>query len=446
MQMNKGKLYGIIDEQRDQIIDFVRSMIATGPVNPAYNKDRNEIECQEIVRKRIATLPDIEIESFDVSLDKLEPYRGLPGFVEGFTDLLPWHGRPNILARWPGSDPSKGRSIILTGHSDVVAADDVSAWKYHPFSATIEDGVLYGRGAVDMLSGLGCMVMAMEAIAASGLRPRGDIWFGSAVGEEAGGTGFLAIADHIRAQGYRIDAGIMGEPTNLDLSLLCRGIQWGEIEIRGRTGHLEVTQPHWRDGGVVDAIQKARWLMDCIDELNKDWSLRPDKNHPLLTESCEVKIAKIEGGHHLSSYPEYCKLSFNIQVLPHEADENGLGMATRREFEDFINRVANADPWLRLNPPKIKWVLEADCSEVPESHPFVSVCQHAAADTHSRMKTLGSGFHTDTGWLARLGDIPIVNFGPGNPMQAHVTNEHCKVDDIIVATKIIASTCVDWCE
>ncbi|MFK4998654.1 peptidase dimerization domain-containing protein [Bacillus sp. N9] len=105
-------------------------------------------------------------------------------------------------------------------------------------------------------------------------------------------------------------------------------------------------------GGAVDAIQKARYLMNAIDELNHDWANRPDKNHPLLTESCEVKIAKIEAGHHRSSYPDFCKLAFNIQVLPHESDSDGLGTSTRREFQDYIERVTQSDPWLRENPLK----------------------------------------------------------------------------------------------
>ncbi len=84
--------------------------------------------------------------------------------------------------------------------------------------------------------------------------------------------------------------------------------------------------------------------MDQIDNLNKEWALRPDKNHPLLRESCQVKVAIIEGGHHRSSFPGTCKISYNIQVLPHETDANGLGASTRAEFETFMQRICDADP------------------------------------------------------------------------------------------------------
>lgn len=441
----KEEVFAKIDEKSNEIIEFVRSIIKTHPVNPAHNDQYNERECQKIIKDRLVAIKNLNIDEFDVQLDKLESYRDLPGYVSGFTDELPWENRHNIVACLPGRKPQNGRSLILTGHSDVVAADNVSDWKHPPFDAVIEEGLLYGRGSVDMLSGLGAMVMALESIVEAGVEINGDLWLASAVGEEAGGTGFLAIADYLNKNKIDIDAGIMGEPTDLDLSLLCRGIIWGDLIITGRTGHLEVTQPHWSENGAVDAIQKARYIMNAIDELNQDWSTRPDKNHPLLTETNEVKVSMIEAGHARSSYAEYCKLAFNIQVLPQESDENGLGTDSRKEFESFIKKVADSDPWLRENPPQINWVLEADCSEVPEDHPFVDVFKNASRDLRSDIRTFGSGFHTDTGWLDRLGKIPTVNFGPGNQMLAHGTDEHCKVEDIITATKMIAATCIDWC-
>jgi acetylornithine deacetylase len=443
---NIEKVYEKIEMNRQEIIEFVQSLIQSRPVNPAYSQVYDEKECQRIIQERLEKIENIKMDLFDISLDELAEFRGQPGFIPGFTDKMPFEDRPNILACLPGKNSGNAKSIILTGHSDVVAADNVDDWIYPPFDGVVENGVLHGRGSVDMLSGLGSMVMALEAIAEAGVELDGDLWLGSAVCEESGGTGFLAIADYIKKNNIKIDAGIMGEPTDLNLSLLCRGIQWGDLTVTGRTGHLEVTQPHWSEGGAVDAIQKARYLMNAIDELNQDWSTRPDKNHPLLTESCRVEIAKIEAGHHRSSFPDFCKLAFNIQVLPHETDETGLGTATRKEFEDFIRRVADADPWLRENQPKIEWVLEADCSEVPEDHPFVDVFKESAQESRPNMKVLGSGFHTDTGWLDRLAGIPVVNFGPGNPMLAHVTDEQCTAEDIITATKIIAATCLNWCK
>ena len=234
----KEKLFAKIDEKENEIIEFVSSLIKEHPVNPAYSNEFDESNAQKIIKNKLNKLNNIDINEFDVNLDNLESYRDSPGFITDFTDKLSWKNRPNILACLPGKNPEKGKSLILTGHVDVVAADNVSEWKYAPCDGVIKDNLLYGRGSVDMLSGLGAMLMALETIAEADIELNGDLWFSSSVGEEAGGTGFLATADYINNNNIDIDAGIMGEPTNLDLSLLCRGILKGELIIEGRTGHF----------------------------------------------------------------------------------------------------------------------------------------------------------------------------------------------------------------
>lgn len=372
--MNMQAVEEYIEKNKGDLIGLLQKCIQSRPVNPLYAGDHgyDEAECEKILISRLQE-SGVEIYTFDVELDQLEEYRGMPGFITGYTDKINFKNRPNIVAKLPGTDPEHGKSILLIGHCDVVAADDIDRWKHHPFAAEIEDGVLYGRGCVDELGGLISQLIAIEAIIKTGNRPKGDIWFSSVVCEESGGTGVLAVADWLKRRGVQIDAGIMGEPTDLDVSLLCRNITWGDIIITGRTGHLEEWQPHWTQGGPVDAIKKARYIMDQIDYLNEEWEKRPDKNHPLEKLPCQVKVAMIKGGHHRSSYPAECELSFNIQILPQETDIFGLGPNVKEEFEEFIQKVSEADPWLKENPPVVNWVCEADCSEVSQDHPFVSV-------------------------------------------------------------------------
>lgn len=343
--MNMQAVEEYIEKNKGDLIGLLQKCIQSRPVNPLYAGDHgyDEAECEKILISRLQE-SGVEIYTFDVELDQLEEYRGMPGFITGYTDKINFKNRPNIVAKLPGTDPEHGKSILLIGHCDVVAADDIDRWKHHPFAAEIEDGVLYGRGCVDELGGLISQLIAIEAIIKTGNRPKGDIWFSSVVCEESGGTGVLAVADWLKRRGVQIDAGIMGEPTDLDVSLLCRNITWGDIIITGRTGHLEEWQPHWTQGGPVDAIKKARYIMDQIDYLNEEWEKRPDKNHPLEKLPCQVKVAMIKGGHHRSSYPAECELSFNIQILPQETDIFGLGPNVKEEFEEFIQKVSEADP------------------------------------------------------------------------------------------------------
>ena len=433
-----------IDFHENELVELLRDMVRSRPVNGALSETEDERKVQQIVKERIQAM-GLEADCVPVDLKELEAYRGMPGFVSGYTDRIDFSGRENLYTRIKGSRGGEAKSLMLAGHADVVPVENPARWEYPPFEGQTAGGFLHGRGTVDMLGGIEGMLMAVKALKENQGKLKGDIWFGSIVGEETGGTGMLAFSEFLRKAGISADAAIMGEPTNLQLSLLCRGILWVDVEVYGKTGHLEVTQPHWSQGGVVSAIEKAFYLAQAIEQLNRDWETRPDKNHELLRLPCQAKLSKIQGGHHHSSYPDRCVLSYNLQVLPHETDEKGLGTATKKEFEAYIAGVAAADPWMREHPPKVDWILEADCGEVPKEHPFVDAFLKTGREIMPDMELTGSEFHTDNEWPKRLAGIPTVNFGPGNPALAHNDNERCSIRQLVDYTKIIACQCMDWC-
>ena len=70
---------------------------------------------------------------------------------------------------------------------------------------------------------------------------------GTVVDEESGGMGALAFVD----RGYRADACIMTEATQMKIAPLCRGILWGKVTLTGRSGHIELPQKDWREGGTM---------------------------------------------------------------------------------------------------------------------------------------------------------------------------------------------------
>ena len=142
----------------------------------------------------------------------------------------------------------------------------------------------------------------------------------------------------------------------------------------------------------MDAIEKARYIMDAIDRLNADWRTRKDKDHPLLHDPCQVKVSMIKGGHHPSSYAGQCVISLDIQSLPHEQNEQNLPMSVRAEVEDYLRRVCEADPWLRENPVEIVWKLDADCCEIAPDHPFVKVLQKNVQDHQRRGQAVRHDF------------------------------------------------------
>lgn len=421
-----------IDDHREEVIGFLQDLIRIPSVNPWFTTDGEicrEGEVQALVAEKMKAL-GAEIDLWEPDPADLARYEGHPGYYADHR----FEGRPNLAAVVRGN--GGGRSLLLAGHIDVVLPGE--GWTRDPFGAERAEGRIYGRGAVDMKGGVAAMIMALEAVLRSGLRPKGDVTVGTLVDEEAGGMGTLAFVD----RGYRADGCFMTEPSGLMVSPLCRGILWGKLTVRGRSGHIEMPQGDWRDGGAVDAIDKARLFLDQIDRLNRDWKDR--KTHPLQPTPCQVYVSQIAAGEYPTSFANRAEIHFNAQYLPSEADEKGRGTAVQAEIETFFRRVAETDPWLRDNPPEVEWLIDADCGEIPGDHPFVTLCAESLRALGVDPVVQGSSCHTDMGWFIRRG-TPTVNFGPGDPRIAHHTDEFVEEEELLTATKAMALALVGWC-
>jgi acetylornithine deacetylase len=422
-----------LDDHREDVIAFLQEMIRIPSVNPWFHDTpgpSHEDRVQDVIAARMRAL-GAAIERWEPNADELAEYAGRAGYYPGrdFT------GRPNQAAIVKGS--GGGKSMLLTGHIDVVKAGN--GWSYPPFEGVRANGNIYGRGTVDMKGGIAAMIMALEAVMRSGFKLKGDVIVGTVVDEEAGGMGTLAFA----AKGYRADGCILTESTQMKIAPLCRGILWGKLTIPGRSGHIELPQGDWRDGGAKDAIALARLYMDHFDHLNNEW--RRIKTHPLLPMPCQIYVAQLNAGEYPTAFANSAEIVFNAQYLPREKDDMGLGGKVKRDLETFFNAIAQTDPWLIENPPKLEWLIDADCGETAADHPFVQVCANSLEAIGYPPALEGVSAHTDMGWFVNVG-IPTVNFGPGNMRVAHQNDEHVPEHELIDSARMIALALMDWCE
>jgi acetylornithine deacetylase len=292
-----------------------------------------------------------------------------------------------------------------------------------------------------MKGGVACMLTAVEVLKIVGAPLRGDVVFTTVVDEEIGGMGSLSMVD----KGFKADAGIMTEPTANRIAPLCHGVLWGRIIVDGIGGHAELTPNFWKGSGPVDAIQLLRQMLDGIDILNRRWMYDPVKNHPLMDLPNQIIVTQIKGGEHPSSMAGSGEIIIDVQYLPHEKDEFGLGGHVKREVEEHVRHICQADPFLRDRPARIEWILDADCAEVPADHPFVGTFQDAVSRAKLSPALSGFGAHSDIGLPSGLGRTPTVNFGPGDPAQSHQPNERVSIRDLIDCTKAIALAVESWC-
>ncbi|MEX6508970.1 M20 family metallopeptidase [Jiella sp. M17.18] len=436
MNPTEDRIAEAVEAASERIVKTLCDLVAFPSIVKSDPREAGpgERDCQLYLQKRLEAI-GFQTDLWDPDGPALlAKYEGRPGAHKGRT----FEGRPNLGGTLTGT--GSGRSIMLTGHIDVVPPGSRDHWASDPFQPVVADGFVRGRGTVDMKGGVASMLMAIEILKEIGVDLAGDVVFTTVVDEEIGGMGSLAMVD----RGFKADAGIMTEPTANRIAPLCHGILWGRIVLDGIGGHAELTPNSWDGSGPVDAVQLVRQMLDGIDILNRRWATDPRKNHPLMDLPNQVIVTQIQAGEHPSSTAGRGEIVVDIQYLPHEKDEFGLGGHVKREFEAHVAAVCQADPYLRKKPARIEWILDADCAEVPADHPFVAAFQ-AAAETAKLSPVLsGFGAHSDIGLPTGLGRTPTVNFGPGDPAQSHQPNEQVSIRDLVDCTKAIALAIHRW--
>lgn len=430
----RDEILAAVRARHDSTIGLLQDLVRIPSVNPWFAdgaRSAGEAVVQDLLGERLERL-GARLDRWEPSSDGLAHYEGGPGYYAGrdFT------GRPNLVARLSGV--GGGRSLLILGHADVVSPGD--GWKTDPFGGERRDGRIYGRGTADMKAGIAAAIGALEALADVGVRLAGDVLIASVVDEEAGGMGTLAFVD----RGYRADAAIIPEPSALNVAPLCRGILWGRATVPGRSGHIEMFQPDWRNGGAVDAIALGRRILNEIDGLNERWAADPAKRHALLPLPNQVKVSMIEAGDYPTTYAEQMRMTFDAQYLPHERDQHGLGGSVKHQLEGFFEVLSALDPWLADHPITVEWLVDADCAETPPEDPLVELLQEVARAMNLSSRLEGMSSHTDMGLLVNAG-IPTVNFGPGAPSVAHQADEYVDEEDLMRATAALALTYAGWC-
>jgi acetylornithine deacetylase len=351
---------------------------------------------------------------------------------------LEFDGRPQLVARFAGT--GGGRSLLLNGHIDVVSGEPKGRWTSDPNTPVVRDGNLYGRGACDMKGGVAAMVMAAETLARLGIPLAGDLIVNTITDEESTGAGGIACVAH----GVRADAGIVPEPTAFDVWIACRGSVYPTITIEGRPGHAELLQPHWRDGGAVNAIEKAQIVLDAIRGLREEWRTRSDLQHPYLSPP-DIVPTVMHAGEWSVTYPASCEITCAVLFPPAFADDEGYGSRVVDEVREWIGRACAADPWLAEHPPAFSWTADIPPMEIPPDDPIVQAVLAASADVGepSRLSGLDSWYDGATYTLSA--GTPSIAFGPRSIAWGHTIDEYVPVDDLVRCAQAIALAAVRFC-
>jgi acetylornithine deacetylase/succinyl-diaminopimelate desuccinylase len=328
----------------------------------------------------------------------------------------------NVIAALSGKNPEIG--LLLNGHLDVVPPS--SAMRYPPFDAIIQDGRLWGRGAVDMKGGLAAMACALGAIQRAGSLLDRSVMLSAVASEEQGCRG---TAKFIQS-GVSARWALVGEPTGLDLVIAHKGVDRYQVIVEGRAAHESMPERG------LNAIVQAARVIGALDE--HLLSVGQRQAHPLLGQAT-YNIGTIEGGLSRNMVPDRCMFRISKRWLPGDSPE-----AIRSEIEAAIGGAGSETRISVVREPDVEQVPRPPLELMPE-HPLVRALASTVAQLTGRAPSLrGWAAYTDGGLLQMAG-IPTVVFGPGDLKLAHSDDEHVLLEDVISAAKLYAAFAVVAC-
>jgi succinyl-diaminopimelate desuccinylase len=309
--------------------------------------------------------------------------------------------------------------ISFAGHTDVVPAGDESAWSHGAFSGDIKDGLLYGRGAVDMKGGIACSVAAaLEYLADHGGKPKGSISFLITGDEEAiSVNGTVKLLQWVAARGDKFDHCVLGEPSNVETLGDCikigrRGSLSGTLYVDGIQGH--VAYPHRAANPVPD-----------IASLVVALSQEPLDHGSAQFQASNLEFTSIDVGNTASNViPAQARAKFNIRFNDLHTQDSLRELVEQRMAKAAGNRIK----------VRIAWEYSNSNVFVTKPGAFTDLAVAAIEAVAGRKPELStSGGTSDARFISNY--CPVIEFGlVGQTM--HQVDERTPVSDLEKLTKI----------
>src|SRR5580704_1621841 len=357
-----------------QTLELTQNLMARRSVTPA------DEGCQAVMSERLAAL------GF-----KIEPLRY--GNVENFWAT---HG-------------SGGPVFCFAGHTDVVPTGPLEEWRTMPFEPTIRDGVLYGRGAADMKSGLAAMVTATEEFVGAHPDHKGSIAFLITSDEEGPSVdGTKRVVETLSARGERIDWCLVGEPSSEvaigdTIKVGRRGSLSGRLTVHGVQGHVAYPQL---------AENPVHTLAPALAELTaRVWDQGTENFQPTT-----FQVSNLNAGTGAPNViPGELKARFNLRYSP---------------VQTLASLKASVEEILRRHGVRytLEWYVSGEPFYTAPAELSGAVAAAVAEVTGTPPKISTGGGTSDGRFIAPLG-VQVVELGVVNT-SIHKVNESVRVEEI----------------
>lgn len=329
--------------------------------------------------------------------------------------------QPNVIVSIGNDD---GPTLAMNGHLDTVPVSDPDAWISGPYEPRIsEDGSrIFGRGASDMKSSTGVMLLMMRLFRDAPLRGRLQAHIVS--DEETGGSqGTVYLMDEI-ANGRLIkpDYCLIGEKSDLKVRNAERGLFQMEIVFHGRASHTATA----RVTGINALAKAAKGILALEGDI--------DRYHPAVGKPV-ISVNMIEAGVAHNVVPGVAKIHVDRRLIPGETRESVIA-----EIRLALDAVAATDPdfsYTIIEDPHGDFI-PANITE--EDSPLVQAVQQSVrAELRIEPEFFVAWAGATDGRFYRLAGVDTVGFGPGGE-NAHGANEAGYIDDLVAEANVYAAT------
>jgi succinyl-diaminopimelate desuccinylase len=320
----------------------------------------------------------------------------------------------NLYARIGAGAPL----LVFAGHTDVVPPGDAARWRHKPFGGEIADGMLFGRGAVDMKGGIACMIAAaLDHLAAHGGKPKGSISF-LITGDEEGiaVNGSVKLLKWAAERGEKFDHCLLGEPTSSKalgdtVKIGRRGSLNGTLIVTGTEGH--VAYPALAD----NPVRRIVAIMGAIMAAPLDAGSAHFNPSNLEFTSVDVGNATV------NVIPREARARFNIRFNDHHSQ------ASLKALIEVRARAAAHGGHFRID-----WDPSNADAFLTAPGPFVNLVAGAIAEVAGQAPQLStSGGTSDARFIKDY--CPVVEFGLVNETM-HKIDERVATADLAALTSI----------
>jgi succinyl-diaminopimelate desuccinylase len=424
-----------VDELRDELVELCQDIIRI----PSWDREtRGEAEVAHRVGKTLEN-------------------RGIQ------TEYVTSHPSiDNLVATWTAN---KGKRLLFNGHVDVVPPGE--DWTVDPFDAEIRDGLIYGRGAMDMKGGVACMTIALSALYDLEVPLKGSLIV-NAVGDEErqGKLGTTYCIDNAWKK-IKADAAIVAEPSGIGqfgyaINIGEKGPVWIKITTKGEKAHGSI--PSAGKNAIIIMLQLLEALRQAtpptipppitrqaiIHQFAASLNLEPElmesfieqggESNPLsaglegLTTST-MNIGTMTGGVAANVVPDRCNAQIDFRILPGQKPQ---------AMVEFIQHHAKKLGIAEVCDIEIIEAFEGNSIPNYEQNKIVTTMFDTSKEIAGPTVYFLVPYATDGRLLRRAGIKSTVVYGPGNLFLAHTSDENVAIEDLVKVTKVFALAAIRY--